>query len=69
MSKLDTIPAHAHCEMCQTPVTVGDRRCGDEACEAKFQAALKQKKRGMYMFIGLIVALLVLVKLMQGGLL
>jgi predicted nucleic acid-binding Zn ribbon protein len=48
------VPAHAHCEMCGTPVEVGERRCGSAACEEKFNAALKAKKRGMYMFIGLI---------------
>ena len=52
------VPEHAHCEMCGTPVTVGDRRCGSAACEEKFQASIRQKKRGMYMFVGLIFLLL-----------
>lgn len=48
------VPAHAHCEMCGTPVEVGQRRCGSDACETKFNDAVKAKKRGMWMFIGLI---------------
>lgn len=57
------VPEHGHCEMCNTPVTVGDRRCGAKACEEKFQAALRAKKRGMYLFVGLIFVLLVLTQL------
>ncbi len=60
MSVLSTIPEHSHCEMCQRPVAVGDRRCGSDECEAKFQAALKAKKRGMYMFIGVILLVLII---------
>jgi predicted nucleic acid-binding Zn ribbon protein len=48
------VPEHAHCEMCQTPVEVGQRRCGSKECEERFEAALRAKKRGMYMFIGVI---------------
>ena len=57
---------HAHCEMCGTTVTVGDRRCGSEACETKFQEALRAKKRGMYMFVGLIFVLLIISTLGRG---
>ena len=52
------VPPHAHCEMCGTPVEVGQRRCGSTECEEKFQEALRTKKRGMYMFVGLILLLL-----------
>lgn len=48
------VPAHGHCEICATPVEVGNRRCGSEACEKRFQEAIKAKKRGMWMFIGVI---------------
>jgi predicted nucleic acid-binding Zn ribbon protein len=54
------VPAHAHCEICGTPVEVGERRCGSESCEQKFNEALRAKKRGMYMFIGLIFVLLLI---------
>lgn len=61
------VPPHAHCEICGTPVEVGSRRCGSQECEEKFQAALKAKKRGMWMFIGLIFILLVLTQLGKLG--
>lgn len=54
------VPPHAHCEICGTPVEVGQRRCGSAACEAKFQDAVKAKKRGMWMFVGLIAVLLLM---------
>lgn len=62
------VPDHAHCEICGKAVEVGQRRCGSAACEAKFQAALKAKKRGMWMFVGLIFLLLVLTQLKNLGL-
>ena len=49
------VPEHAHCEMCGRPVAVGERRCGSPECEEKFQQALRAKKRGMWMFVGLIL--------------
>ena len=60
------VPEHAHCEICGTTVNVGDRRCGSEACEKRFQEALRAKKRGMYMFVGLIFLLLVISTLGRG---
>jgi predicted nucleic acid-binding Zn ribbon protein len=54
------VPPHAHCEICGTPVEVGQRRCGAQACEDKFQESLKAKKRGMWLFIGVIFVVLVL---------
>ena len=54
------VPPHAHCEICGTPVEVGERRCGSKACEEKFALALRAKKRGMWMFVGLIFVLLLL---------
>jgi predicted nucleic acid-binding Zn ribbon protein len=62
------IAPHAHCEMCGTPVEVGQRRCGSAACEEKFQAALKAKKRGMWMFVGLIALLLLFTQISKLGL-
>jgi predicted nucleic acid-binding Zn ribbon protein len=61
------VPPHAHCEMCGTPVEVGNRRCGSAECETKFQESMRAKKRGMYMFVGLIFILLVLSQLSRIG--
>jgi predicted nucleic acid-binding Zn ribbon protein len=49
------VPPHAHCEICGTPVEVGQRRCGSAECERKFQEALKAKKRSVYMLVAVIV--------------
>lgn len=54
------VPEHAHCEICARTVTVGERRCGSPECEEKFNAAVKAKKRGMWMFVGLIFLLLMM---------
>ena len=54
------VPEHAHCEICGRPVEVGQRRCGSEACEKRFNEAVRAKKRGMYMFVGLIFLLLLI---------
>ena len=62
------VPEHAHCEICGKPVEVGSRRCGSEACEKRFQDSLKAKKRGMWMFIGLIFILLLLTQWSNLGL-
>lgn len=48
------VAPHAHCEICGTPVEVGERRCGSKECEQKFQDSVKAKKRGMWMFVLLI---------------
>ncbi|MHB8633592.1 MAG: DUF2116 family Zn-ribbon domain-containing protein [Thermoplasmatota archaeon] len=60
MPVLKEISPHAHCEMCQQAVPLGDRRCGAEKCEEKFQEAIKAKRRSMMMLIGILVVALVL---------
>lgn len=62
------VPEHAHCEICSKPVEVGQRRCGSKDCEERFEASLRAKKRGMYMFIGVIL-LVMLMSLFGRGLL
>lgn len=61
------VPPHAHCEICGTPVEVGERRCGSADCETRFQESVKAKKRGMWLFVGLIFVLLVLSQLGRLG--
>lgn len=67
MPALVSVPEHAHCEICQVPVKRGDRRCGSPECETKFQQAIKAKKRSVFIFMGLVVAILVLSKLLGSG--
>lgn len=58
------VPEHAHCEMCQRPVAVGERLCERPECKERFDALIRQKKRGMYVFIALIFAILILSQLL-----
>lgn len=64
MPALVSIPEHAHCEICQVPVKRGDRRCGSPECEAKFQQAIKAKKRSVFILMGVLVAAMLLAKLL-----
>ncbi len=53
---------HKHCEVCGKPVPVDVRVC-DEACQKGLDASIRAKKRGMYMFVGLIFLLLIITQL------
>ncbi len=55
MPVLASLPEHKHCEICGRPIPVGDRLCGSDECKKKWDEALKAKKRGMYMLIGVIL--------------
>ena len=63
MPVLANVGEHSHCEMCHRPITLGDRLCGTAECKEKFDKAVRAKKRGMYLFVGLIFVLLVLTQL------
>ena len=62
---LHEIPAHAHCEICTTPVAVGERFCGSEACAAKHLQNQKEKKRQVYMLVLIIVGAVALSYLLR----
>ena len=62
------VAAHAHCEICSTVVAVGTRWCSPE-CEAQHDENQKEKKRSMWKFIGLVVALMVLFTMARYGVL
>ena len=48
------VPPHSHCDICGTPVEVGQRRCGSADCEAKHAEAQRVKKRSVWMLVGII---------------
>ena len=60
---LAIVPAHGHCEICQTPVAVGDRFCGAKECDAKHQQNVRDKKRQVWTMIAVIVAAVLLANL------
>ena len=55
MPVLTNVIEHRHCEICQRAIPLGDRLCGSDECKAKWDEALRAKKRGMYMLIGVIL--------------
>lgn len=56
---------HSHCEICGRMVAVGDRLCDSKDCAEKKAEAQAMKKRTMYLFIALIVAVLLFSKFLQ----
>ncbi len=50
---------HKHCEACGKSIGLDGRVCS-EACVAKFQEAVRLRKRSVYMFVGLIAIVLLL---------
>ncbi len=55
------VPDHKHCEICGTPVVMDKRVCSGK-CQKGLDEAIRAKKRGMYIFIGLILVVLLLSK-------
>ena len=51
---------HSHCHICGRTVPVGDDLCNDKTCLEKKEEALAMKKHSMWLFIGLIAAVLAL---------
>ena len=57
------VPPHSHCDICGTPVEVGNRRCGSADCDAKHAEAQRIKKRSVYMLVA-VMALALLIGLL-----
>jgi predicted nucleic acid-binding Zn ribbon protein len=54
---VSNLPEHRHCEVCGRSVAMGNRVCSPE-CQKKFDDAVKQRKRSVWIFVGLIALLL-----------
>jgi predicted nucleic acid-binding Zn ribbon protein len=57
-----TVPGvqdHKHCEVCGATIGMDVRVCSPE-CQARFDEALRMKKRTMWLFIALIAGVLIL---------
>lgn len=63
---VEGVPKHAHCEICGTPVKVGERWCST-ACEEKHEEIQAQKKKSMWKFVALLAGLLILLQLFRLG--
>jgi predicted nucleic acid-binding Zn ribbon protein len=53
------VAEHKHCEVCGRTTGLDVRVCSPE-CQARFDEALRQKKRTMWLFIALIAGVLIL---------
>ena len=56
---------HAHCEICSRVVKIGERFCDRAECLAQHDKNVRDKKRSVYMLLGVIVAAVVLSKLLS----
>lgn len=53
------VAEHKHCEVCGIPIATTERVCSPE-CQVKLDEAQRMKKRTMWIFIAIIVAVLLL---------
>ncbi len=56
----DMLPPHDHCIVCDAPVDVGEKYCGD-VCQDKQIALLRKEKRNYYLFIGAAAAAMIII--------
>jgi predicted nucleic acid-binding Zn ribbon protein len=56
----DMLPPHDHCTVCDAPVDVGEKYCGD-VCHDKQMAQLRKEKRNYYLFIGAAAAAMIII--------
>ncbi len=61
---MSPVADHAHCEICSRTVALGERFCDRAECLEKHEQNVKEKKRQVWMFIGVIVAAVVLSRLL-----
>lgn len=54
---VSNLPEHRHCEVCGRSIAMGNRVCSPE-CQKRLDDAVKQRKRSVYIFVGLIALLL-----------
>jgi len=53
----EKVPQHVHCHVCWKAIPVGETFCSDE-CKQKYQKIMKNKKLFLYLFMGIMAALL-----------
>lgn len=49
---------HGHCEICSRVITIDERFCERKECHDKHQQNIKDKKKQMYLFIGVVAAVM-----------
>ncbi len=58
------VPEHGHCEICSRIVVIDERFCDRKECLAAHEKNIAEKKRQVWMMIGLIAAALILSKIL-----
>ncbi len=58
----DILPDHAHCIMCDDPISVGEEFCSD-GCKEEHQSKVKKEARKMNYFYIAAIAIVVLISL------
>jgi len=58
------VEEHGHCEICSRVVPLGERFCDRAECLEQHQRNVSEKKRQVWLLIGLIVAAVVLSKIL-----
>jgi predicted nucleic acid-binding Zn ribbon protein len=64
MTQQELLPPHDHCVVCDMPVDVGEKFCGD-ACKAADEVQKRKEKRNNYLFLGGMAAALVIVTIIS----
>lgn len=64
MAQQELLPPHDHCLVCDAPVDVGEKYCGD-ACKAADDVQKRKDKRNNYLFLGGMAAALIVVMIIS----
>jgi predicted nucleic acid-binding Zn ribbon protein len=58
----DSIPPHAHCQMCGKSIPVTETLCSEE-CRQRYQTILRKRKLMVYFMYGMLAALIIVIVL------
>lgn len=54
---------HAHCEICQRVVAIGERFCDRRECLDQHDKNVKEKKRQVFLLIAILVGVIIITKM------
>ncbi len=54
----ESVPQHAHCQMCGKSIPYGETLCSEE-CKQKYHNVLRRRKLIVYLMYGMLAALIV----------
>ncbi len=59
------VAEHGHCEICSRTIDINERFCDRAECLAQHEKNVAEKKRQVWMLLGVIIAAVVLSKLLN----